>query len=1039
MTMNFTQPYDPLQGGERQDRNNPDAPLSDDRSKEWDPTGGPDGQGAWVPVGTHGVHEQKRTFDKQQWGGRGQDIDANGNPIDGSSGAERDVTRYEGMAGPAHANGPIIDRSRGNEARGIGQGGLDLMRQTAEGNSPSVAEKLGTAQGQGAQAARFGIASSVRGGAAARAAAARGAQSDAGTIGQQTLASNAATRAGEMATARGAYFGGASGQRGSDLGVATEQSNLEMGQRGANDSREQFYENKAHDVKKSQLGAQLGRTASEQAAADVQRQADQAAAARAQDRSQQQTNTILQGAQGGLNAYANSQQDSGTKPDPNSTSDEKAKKNVRPVSDRVARRIKEKARGMIEDTDAQAEGFGLRKGKSEDSFSDDPDGKPGDPLNGYIARSGVKGPTYGGPKKGILTNADTGNLGGFKREVGGDGQDERDRNAAAEARMASANRKEHGLDDTSERQKPSRLISDLEAAKLKKQAESMQANLQAQREGFGMSTTNTPGNESAGRGEVESPRARVKARMGDIVRDDPYDDKPKATWGTGERAGGSDELHEAMLQSVEKDKGPPDRKMNPENPYTNSLFGHAEPGYAKSRAGKPGAMFDQAGAPSDMAPGTEDFYKVKKFGKRQDLYSRQIMGEEINPGFQEAGKADIMYSDQRAKQDAFKAGAEWSLNNGEGGVPAYMPGTVNSQGGAKRADSPVHGKDNTREAGIEEYPTDPSKRSPEDRAKVAQLHQFVNDNEGDAFDRANTPGQGPPAEPLNPRDGTPDQGVPRTSVANDMRKRARDYPTQQDRDETPEQRTARFLKKSQTPRSSPSTTSNEGETPDERTQRFLKKSQDKSRPSAPASYDTSGKVGSRASDGGTGKRPLPGFVKEAIKPRKIPGPIGEALDNAGKRLTGQPTTSDEQNAEQDRQIHSNQMLTDKLQNIQSHSELSALRKKMEEQGLTTSDERAKNVRFGGPMAAANRSMEPKVYEYKDGFAQKEGQELGDVNVGPIAQKMKKDPVAATVIVDDPESGMLGIDKAKGLKLVMGGLADLQRQVDGLSGKKKEKK
>ncbi len=116
-----------------------------------------------------------------------------------------------------------------------------------------------------------------------------------------------------------------------------------------------------------------------------------------------------------------------------------------------------------------------------------------------------------------------------------------------------------------------------------------------------------------------------------------------------------------------------------------------------------------------------------------------------------------------------------------------------------------------------------------------------------------------------------------------------------------------------------------------------------------------------------------------------------------------------------------------------------LARRKQETDATSSDEKTKkDVRFGGPMASAMRSMEPKVYEYKAEFAADEGQRPGDKNVGPMAQAMDKDPVASTVIVHDPDTGLMGIDKAKGLKLALGSLADLQRQLDDLKGRKKGK-
>lgn len=82
------------------------------------------------------------------------------------------------------------------------------------------------------------------------------------------------------------------------------------------------------------------------------------------------------------------------------------------------------------------------------------------------------------------------------------------------------------------------------------------------------------------------------------------------------------------------------------------------------------------------------------------------------------------------------------------------------------------------------------------------------------------------------------------------------------------------------------------------------------------------------------------------------------------------------------------------------------------------------------MADAARSMEPSPYAYKEEMRPAE-QAPGEVNIGPMANKMAEDPVARTAIVRDPETGMLAIDKDKGLKVVMGSLASLQEQIDAM--------
>ncbi len=107
--------------------------------------------------------------------------------------------------------------------------------------------------------------------------------------------------------------------------------------------------------------------------------------------------------------------------------------------------------------------------------------------------------------------------------------------------------------------------------------------------------------------------------------------------------------------------------------------------------------------------------------------------------------------------------------------------------------------------------------------------------------------------------------------------------------------------------------------------------------------------------------------------------------------------------------------------------------------MSPSDEKTKkNVsHFGGPMAAANRSMDASSYEYRPEYTPEE-QEPGEKNVGPMANAMKRDPVASTAIVTNPDTGLLAIDKTKALKLTMGGLSALQRQVDKLQSQRMAK-
>lgn len=94
----------------------------------------------------------------------------------------------------------------------------------------------------------------------------------------------------------------------------------------------------------------------------------------------------------------------------------------------------------------------------------------------------------------------------------------------------------------------------------------------------------------------------------------------------------------------------------------------------------------------------------------------------------------------------------------------------------------------------------------------------------------------------------------------------------------------------------------------------------------------------------------------------------------------------------------------------------------------TSDERAKVVeKSQEPMANALRAMEPSAYRYKPQYTPPDQKE-GEINVGPMANDMARDPVARVAIERGPD-GLLMIDRDKALKLTMGGLSSLQNQLD----------
>jgi hypothetical protein len=65
-----------------------------------------------------------------------------------------------------------------------------------------------------------------------------------------------------------------------------------------------------------------------------------------------------------------------------------------------------------------------------------------------------------------------------------------------------------------------------------------------------------------------------------------------------------------------------------------------------------------------------------------------------------------------------------------------------------------------------------------------------------------------------------------------------------------------------------------------------------------------------------------------------------------------------------------------------------------------------------------RGLAPYAYEYKPGFGT-EGQK-----VGPMAQEMAANDVTATAVRQDPQTGLLAIDRDDGLKVALGGVGHL---------------
>lgn len=85
----------------------------------------------------------------------------------------------------------------------------------------------------------------------------------------------------------------------------------------------------------------------------------------------------------------------------------------------------------------------------------------------------------------------------------------------------------------------------------------------------------------------------------------------------------------------------------------------------------------------------------------------------------------------------------------------------------------------------------------------------------------------------------------------------------------------------------------------------------------------------------------------------------------------------------------------------------------------------------GDMADAARAMQASAYAYKPGMEPPE-QAPGEPNVGPMAQNMAANPVTATAVKRDPNTGLLMIDQSKMTKVLGGVVADQQRQIDSLA-------
>ncbi len=194
--------------------------------------------------------------DPRRWGGTSGQV-VNGYIQPGTSGADVDVARYRSMGEAAgQMQGPQINQARTGESRGLQMGSLASLEDVAAGRS-SEALRMGQAQARDAALGQQSMAASVRGGAMARAGAARAANLNSARTQAQIMNSARAGQAAEMADARGRLFQGATQQRAQDLALATDQAKLQAQQRALNEQQQQGLERMGWDVRSADQGAGL--------------------------------------------------------------------------------------------------------------------------------------------------------------------------------------------------------------------------------------------------------------------------------------------------------------------------------------------------------------------------------------------------------------------------------------------------------------------------------------------------------------------------------------------------------------------------------------------------------------------------------------------------------------------------------------------------------------------------------------------------------------------------------------------------------------
>lgn len=239
---------------------------------------------AFVPGYGPSVDDQGRQKVNTSWGNRSGEFQ-NGAYVPGSSGAERDVARYQSMGAQAAGRAAPQSQFQGanygmaDQARGEQASALQMQRQAAMGNAPSRAELLQGKVTDDAINSQMALAASARGGPGAQALAARMAGTNAATMQQAGARDLSALRADEMARARGEYMQGATGIRGQDVqqsqydASAANQSNqfnaqAQLASRGQNDAQQMGYEKLGFGVNQADMAGRDAQAARDQHAGE---------------------------------------------------------------------------------------------------------------------------------------------------------------------------------------------------------------------------------------------------------------------------------------------------------------------------------------------------------------------------------------------------------------------------------------------------------------------------------------------------------------------------------------------------------------------------------------------------------------------------------------------------------------------------------------------------------------------------------------------------------------------------------------------------